>query len=173
MRKKAGVTLVEVMVALFILGIGFTSLFSGFLHSRRLAQGSIYQNTASTIALSYLQQIKSIEFVALDQNPIRGLMSEGANLSLTVSPNVADASVGANTDIANEFTIDTNNTPAIEEDDMNLRIYLYLQDITDEANGIAKSRRITIRYEADFVAAGYTQTFKNVIRSIRSNVPTF
>ncbi|MCH6256021.1 prepilin-type N-terminal cleavage/methylation domain-containing protein [Puniceicoccaceae bacterium K14] len=172
--NRSGVTLVEIMVSMFILGVGFTGLFSGFLHTRRLAQGSIYQNTASTIAYSYLEQLKSVEFSSLDDNPIIGLMSEGNDDSLNVSPTPTNFTTGNNaTDVVNSFTIDINNTPSNEDDDMALRVFLYLDDITSEANGIGESRQIVIRYEADFIAAGYDQTFTNVIRSIRSETPTF
>lgn len=183
--KKAGVTLVEVMVALFILGIGFSSLFSGFLASRKLAQGSIYQNTASTIAYSYLEQLKSVEFTALTpfesfdntvlnaDRVIPGIMSEGGLGTLRLSPQAANHDTGANTDVVNTYTIDINNTPAIETDDMSLRIVLYVEDATDLPNDISESRRIILRYEADFVAGGYTQTFSNVLRTFRSKVPTF
>lgn len=172
--SKKGVTLIEVMVALTILGIGFAGLFSGFLHSRRLAIGSIYQNTAFTIANSYLEQLRSAEFITLDSNPINGLMSEGQNDSLDVSPTPSDVMVGNSaTDIANTFTIDINNTPANETDDMTLRIFLYIDDLTNLGGGIENTRHIIIRYEADYLAAGYNQSFNNTIRVVRSEVPTF
>lgn len=172
-RSKAGVTLVEIMVALFILGAGFTGLFSGFIQTRVLTQGSIYQNTAISIANSYMEQLKAIEFVALETNPIPNLVHEGSTGAMTTSPVINDFESGANTDVANTFTIDINNTPDVEEDDMTLRIFVYIDDLTDQANGIDESRKIVIRYEADYSALGRNSTFSNVLRSIRSDVQTF
>lgn len=54
-------TLLEVLFATAILTLAVGGLFATFLQSRRLTEGSVYQNAALTIVQGYIEQIKNME----------------------------------------------------------------------------------------------------------------
>src|SRR5690606_22934846 len=58
-------TLVEVAVGSTVLALLSIGILAAFLQSRRLTEGSIYQNAALTAIQGYLEQIKSIEFAEI------------------------------------------------------------------------------------------------------------
>lgn len=166
-------TLIEVMFSLAILGIAASGVLSATLQSRRLSEGSIYQNTATTIAQGYLEQIKNMEFASLDLDVLPTLINQGAADTLNVSPWVADIDAGAETDVVNLKRIDINNTPDNEEDDMQMEIVAYIDDVTDQANGLGECRLIALRYKYTFATAGRTFESENTLWAMRSRVPTF
>ena len=174
-RKRNGVTLVEMLVAMSILTMVGMGLLSGFVQTRRMTEGSIYLNSSTTIAQGYIEQLKNMEFSSLDENPLPTVIDQGTADPLTVSPNVVDVSVGDSaTDVENVKLVDLNNTPADTSDDMRLSIVAYVENLTDESNKVGESRRISLRYTySQNNGAGGFLHYTNVISSIRSEVPTF
>jgi Tfp pilus assembly protein PilV len=59
--RLRALTLVEVVVALTLLGLLMGGIFRAMLQSRRLTEGSIYQGTATTIANGYMEQLKAMD----------------------------------------------------------------------------------------------------------------
>ncbi len=172
--SKAGVTLVEIMVAMVILGFSALALLSGLMQARRYTELAIRENTALTIAQGYIEQMKNMEFASLDEAVLPTLFHEGAADTLTVSPVPSDPTVGdSTTDIVNAKLIDIKNTPTDTSDDMGMSIYVYIQDITDAAAGIGDARRIIIRYEYSYADGNRTISNSDVLYAIRSDVPTY
>jgi prepilin-type N-terminal cleavage/methylation domain-containing protein len=60
-RRTRGMTLSEVMVALFILSLAILGILGVQMQSRRLTEGSIYQNTALTIVQGYMEEMKTMD----------------------------------------------------------------------------------------------------------------
>jgi hypothetical protein len=64
-RSAAGstraMTLVEVMFATGVLTLALGGLLATFMQSRRLTEGSVYQNAALTIVQGYIEQIKNMD----------------------------------------------------------------------------------------------------------------
>ncbi len=162
-------SLLEVMIGLATLGIVAVGVLASLMQSRRLTEGSIRQNTAVTAAQGYVEQLKNMEFAELDLNPVPTLLDQGTPDPLTVSPLPRSTS----TQIVNNRLLDINNTPTNPNDDMPLQIVLYLEDITDPANDVGRSRLITINYTWQFQDGASTRTFSNSVTAIRSHVPTF
>jgi hypothetical protein len=54
-------TLVEVMFAAGVLTIALGGLLATFMQSRRLTEGSVYQNAAITIVQGYIEQMKNMD----------------------------------------------------------------------------------------------------------------
>ncbi len=174
LSEKSGVTLVEIMVAMVILGFSGLALLSGLMQSRRYTELAIHENTALTIGQGYIEQMKNMEFASLDQAVLPTLFHEGVADTLSVSPLPADPTVGnAGTDITNNKLIDIKNTPGDTTDDMSLDVFVYIQDVTDEANGIGQARRIILRYEYTFSDGSRTINNSDTLYAIRSEVPTF
>lgn len=60
-RNTRGMTLLEVMFAVGILTVAFGGILASFMQSRRLTEGSVYQNAALTIVQGYVEQIKNMD----------------------------------------------------------------------------------------------------------------
>ncbi len=58
-------TLVEVMFSVAVLTIAVGGLLATFLQSRRLTEGSVFQNAALTIVQGYLEQIKNMDITQM------------------------------------------------------------------------------------------------------------
>lgn len=174
LKSKKGFSLIEVMIAAMIMSIlGFGTL-SGLLQARRMTEGSIYLNTATTIAQGYIEQLKNMDFDLLDNATIDNLINQGNPDSLIVSPMVANPEIGNDeTDMTNTRLIDINNTPETETDDLVFSVIVYIEDITDLKAGVEESRRIVMRYEYTDGSTGTVRQFGNTIYAIRSQVPSF
>jgi Tfp pilus assembly protein PilV len=74
--SQRALTLVEVMFSVGILVIAVGGIMATFVQSRRLTEGSVYQNAALTIVQGYVEQIKNMELTQMvggadaDGNPI-------------------------------------------------------------------------------------------------------
>jgi len=173
-RKKQAYTLVEVMLAAAILSALSLGTLSGLLQARRFTEGSIYHGTATTISQGYIEQIKNMEFSMLDLPLIHELRNQGSEDSLEVSPLPDDPEAGdASTDIVNKRLIDINNTPKEPQDDMEMRIVLYIEDISNSEEGVGNARRIALRYSYVDDSRKASREFTNTIYAIRSQVQTF
>lgn len=166
--------MVELMVAATILTIVGLGSLSGLLQARRMTEGSIYQATATTIAQGYIEQLKNMEFTLLDRNQLTELRNQGSPDTLSVSPLPSDPEVGnPNSDIINRRSIDINNTPETAQDDLTMDFVLYIENITDEANGIAEARRLILRWSYVSNTNGAAIPVGNTLYAVRSQIPTF
>ncbi|MEO6211276.1 MAG: prepilin-type N-terminal cleavage/methylation domain-containing protein [Gemmatimonadaceae bacterium] len=59
MRTRGGFTLVELMVAVFLLGVGLAGLIATSSAISRMMGGSIRESTASTIAASRFERLRA------------------------------------------------------------------------------------------------------------------
>lgn len=173
-KRKDAFTLVEVMVATVIFTVAGLGTLAGLLQARKMTEGSIYVATATTVAQGYIEQIKNMEFNLLDGSTIPELISQGTPDSLLISPLVADVETGEpNSDINNIRTIDINNTPENAVDDLAINFVVYVEDITDEANGVGDARRIVLRWSYVDNTTGSNVAVGNTLYAIRSRIPTF
>lgn len=162
------------MIAATILTIVALGSLSGLLQARRMTEGSIYIATATTIAQGYIEQLKNMEFNLLDQSRIDELRSQGSPDFLLVSPLPDDPQVGsAVSDRVNARGVDINNTPENTQDDLQINFVLYVQNITDEDNGVSESRRIILRWGYIDNTTGSDVAVGNTLYAIRSQIPTF
>lgn len=162
------------MVAIVIMTILGFGVLSGILQARRQTEGSIYQGTATTVAQGYIEQMKNMDYRMLDLPEIDELINQGAEDSLKVSPLPTDPETGdPTTDILNERAIDINNTPDNDSDDLVITYVVYIENITDESNGIGDARRIILRWSYGMRSYSKTIEYSNTLYAIRSKVPTF
>lgn len=174
LNRKSAFTLVEVMVASVILTITGIGVLTGLLQARKMTEGSIYVATATTVAQGYIEQIKNMEFNLLDGSTIPELMSQGTPDFLNISPLPSDPEAGdSSSDLVNTRSIDINNTPDNAQDDLDIEFVVYVEDITDEANGVGEARRIILRWGYIDNTTGSDVPIGNTLYSIRSRIPTF
>lgn len=60
-RRASGMTLVEVALAMSILALSLGGILAALIQSRRLTEGSVFQNSALTIVQGYVEQMKNME----------------------------------------------------------------------------------------------------------------
>jgi len=60
-RRLRALTIVEVVMALAVLGLLLGGILRSILQSRRLTEGSIYQGMATTVANGYMEQLKAMD----------------------------------------------------------------------------------------------------------------
>lgn len=168
-RNSVGMSLLEVMAGIAVLAAVSVGILGTLIQTRRLTEGSIRQNTAVTIAQSYLEQLKSMEYDELSENPVPTVINQGTPDPLQVSP----LPESAGTEVVNERLIDINNTPSSTADDLPLHVVVYVEDITDPAHDVGSAKRITLKYGWDFHDGLHTRHYSNVVTAIRSEVPTF
>ena len=192
---RRGLTLIEVLVSVTVLTVLTVGILGGLLQSRRLTEGSIYQNSALTIVQGYLEQIKNMEFSSLpyrlsndtliagggatadeiptlsDQNtpdPLR--ISSGAPPLVTALVPGTTAPTGV---IDNVKSIDINQTANIATDNLQLRIWVWIQDVSNTAIDATQVRAITLIYQYRVGDGGRGRWVVGSVRNIRSSVPTF
>lgn len=124
-------TLVEVMFSMAILAMALMGILAIQMQSRRLTEGSVYQNTALTIVQGYLEQMKNIDLNTLLNADANGNPQISASYSLPTKYNDAitdpiKTSTGSPPDLS---TITPGTTPSGVQD--NLKSYDMYKDTTD------------------------------------------
>jgi len=66
-RSRGGFTLIEAVVAMMVFTLLALGLTAGALQAQRLAHSNILRNSAYTIAQSYLEQIRSMSSVSIEE----------------------------------------------------------------------------------------------------------
>ncbi len=127
-RRTRALTLIEVMAAAAVLGLVIVGVLAALVQSRRLTEGSIYQNAALTVVQGYLEQIKESDFanvpyyqgttlVAGNSNdPIAGVTSANRSKAIKTLLNNTDVDTIANSDgetISDYLLISSGSPPAI------------------------------------------------------------
>lgn len=207
LRSKSGLTLVEVLVASAVLVLLVGGIFGSLIQSRKLTEGSIYQNSANTIMQGYVEQIKNMEFAELPYTDAAGNVMPGivpgepATLLTRNATLITDASdsttvnqpdpfvistattipdprailnAAAPANVADNIkTFDVNNTPNNPNDDLRLRIWLWIRDLSNPTADATQVRGITIIYSWRTNNGDEARSFVGTVRTVRSAVPTF
>lgn len=205
--RRAGLTLVEVLVASAVLAMLGGGMLAVLTQSRNLTEGSIYQNSANTIMQGYVEQIKNMEFADLPYLTAAGTVVPGSVVDAPTTiltrgvrrvtgadgtmENISDPLListsatipAANTILAaavptgvadNVKTFDINNTPTNTADDLRLRVWIWVNDLTNSSVDATQVRGVTIIYSWRPNNAGAnSRAFVGSVRTVRSSVPTF
>lgn len=148
-------SLVEVMVGTAILGLASIGLIGGILQARRMAENNVWFITAVTVAQGYVEQIKSMEYAEVGENPIPTRLDQEHS-----NPLVPDE--------WNFKLVDLFDTPEKEGDDLRMWVHPVVTEITDAA----RRYEITLcfRWQAPASGGGF-RTYERRIDFIRSYVP--
>lgn len=212
--RLRALTLIEVIVASSVLGMVIVGSLAGLIQSRKLTEGSIYQNAALTVVQGYLEQIKEADFANVpyyqgstlipgnSNDPIAGLPSSKRNKAIKTLLNNTDVDTLASPDGEtlsdyllissgspvdpssvvpsatlptgvedNLKQIDVNQTTSTN-DDLQLRLWVWVQDASNNGVDATQVRSITIVYQWAMNANPRTRWFVGSLRCLRSSVPT-
>lgn len=190
-----GLTLIEVLVSMTVLIMLTVGIFGGLIQSRRITEGSIYQNSALTIVQGYLEQIKNMEFSSLPYRLSDGTLMAGAGSISDEIPTLSDqntadplrissgapltpasivpGSAAPSGVIDNVKSIDINQTSGNTADNLQLRLWVWIQDVSDATIDATQVRAITLIYQFRIGDGGRGRWVVGSVRNIRSSVPTF
>ena len=210
----------EIAISMTVLAMIMSGVIAVLIQSRRLTEGSIYQNSATTIVQGYIEQMKNMELADLPYYTSGGTLVAGsgtdadANLSYynytsntlvtgpktgctasnDISTRLDEAtrdplfiSSGSPPDIStitpgnaaptgvidNVKLIDINQTPSTNADDLQVRLWVWVQDVTISGTSATTARAITILYQWRVKDGSRFRYSKGSVRTIHSDVPTF
>lgn len=127
-ERERALTLVEVIAASAVLGLVIVGVLASLIQSRRLTEGSIYQNAAITVVQGYLEQIKEADFANVpyylgstlvpgnSNDPIAGVTSANRPKAIKTLLNNTDVDTIANADgetISDYLFISAGDPPAL------------------------------------------------------------
>ncbi len=124
-KSTRALTLIEVMVASLVLGLVVVGSLQVLLQSRKITEGSIYQNAAITVVQGYMEQIKETEFSKLpyyqgstlvpgsSTDPIAGLATENRGKAITTWLNNTDVDTlgNENGETITDYLLISSGTP--------------------------------------------------------------
>ena len=191
--SRQGMTILEVMIALSVLALLLSGILAALLQAHRMTQESIYQNAArASVQGAVEQMLRSISFANLPYTNAANTLQPGADASTTVpivfngqleaplalsisTSAIPDAGVVPSGASENLVNIDVNYTPGLASDDMELRLWLRGQDVSDSAIDATQVRAITVVYQWRFFDGSNSagRWHLNSVRNIRSAAPNF
>lgn len=188
-----GMTILEVMIALSVLALLLSGILAALIQAHRITQESIYQNAArASVQGAVEQMVRSISFPNLPYTDASNTIQPGADSSTTVpvifngrleapialslsQSAIPDAQTVPTGAVENLVNIDVNNTPDLASDDMQMRVWLWIQDASDLAIDATQVRAITVVYQWRFFDGSNSagRWHLNSVRNIRSAAPNF
>lgn len=189
--------MIELAISSALLAVGVIAVFGSLLYSRRLSEGSIYQNAAVTVVQGYIEQMKNMEFTDLPYTTSAGVVMAGSGTTAseiptrlnattadplvistaTTLPDLSTITVTASSALTgvtdNVKLIDINNTPASTTDDLRLNVRVWVQDVTNAGISATQVRSITIHYAWQGGIGSNSRIYRSSVRTIRSAVPTY
>jgi len=120
--ERRGMTLVEVMFAMAVLGMTCLAALAGMLFSLRVAESNLLALTAANQVRAVAEQLQSVDYASLFSRSLPVDIPNSPTGSLTV-------------EAWNDRVDDVHNTPANPRDDLQLSIRPTVTRIT-EANGV-------------------------------------
>lgn len=187
-----GLTLIEVIFSLLLLAMCTLGVLQAMLQSRRMTEGSIRQATVASLVQGYLEQIKSIKYSA-DGTGTNALPSSPSTTPAdtaawaTNSVSVKDsgqfdkiiylAVSPAPTGFPDVTTLPTDASLFTESVDIDgtaakseLKLWVWVETLS--GTNVVNCKAITIVYEWTTWDGKRTRKFSDVMRTIRSVVPT-
>ncbi len=195
-KQVRGSTLIELALSLTVMSVVFAGTLGAFVQSRRMTEGSVFQNSATTVIQGYLEQMKNMDFWEIPyyagSTLMRGSIAtadptiytqlDSATLDTlrisscapllpsSVPPGVVPTLSGL---VDNFKLIDINDTPANTEDDLQMHLWVWITPLDNTGSGIGPTRCIRIVYMWSFNNGGISRANVDSITTIRSVVPTF
>lgn len=186
-RGARAFTLVEVLIASVVLSLLSLGVLAMIIQSRRLTEGSIVQNSVVTVMQGYIEQVKSMDYSLLAPSlpsapatpiTIPTVLDEVTPDPLTLSwgtppttmPAIGTTPTGA---VSNTKTIAIKNPAVNPNDNLNITIWVWVQDLTDISANVGGSKAVTMIYTYQFRDGGRLRSIRSSLRTIRSVVPSF
>jgi len=167
-----GMTIVEVIIALGLLSILSISVISVTFQVRSMAEQTVYQNTALTLAQGYMEQVRHLDYTTLKAS------AQDATTLLPLdktdgTPVVPEsASVFGNSAWSNERVFLDQTVTGTPIQPMDFRFRAVLTSLETATTNLASGVEIVIQYQVTY-DYGVRRVVNGTLRSVRSSVPTY
>lgn len=174
--KHAGMSLVEVVIALGILGIVASGIVGVTFHIRSMSEQTVYQNTSLTLAQGYIEQLRSLDYNTLDAAARDASNSVALPLTNAGGAQATDTSSGTlNNGEWSQETVFLDETAAgTPIQPLTFRFRPVLTSLTVATAGTTRATgvEITVFFQTTY-NFGVTRSFSGALRTVRSSVPTY
>lgn len=175
-RTAAGasraMTIVEVIIALGLLAILSVSVISVTFQVRSMAEQTVYQNTALTLAQGYMEQVRHLDYTTLKA------CAQDATVPLPLDKTDGTAvvpesgSVFGNSVWSKERVFLDQTASGTPIQPMDFRFRAVLTSLETATSNLASGVEITIQYQVTY-DYGVRRVVNGTLRSVRSSVPTY
>ena len=174
LSDNRAMTLVEVIIALVLLALLSASVISITFQIRSMAEQTVYENTALTLAQGYMEQVRHIDYTTLKAVAQDTTSSVTLPLDRTDGTPVTPLSgtFFGNGTLASETVYLDQNAAGAQIQPMRFVFKVTLTSLETATAGVAAGVEITIGYQTTY-NYGVTRTKTGVLRSVRSSVPTY
>lgn len=183
-----GMTLLEVMIAAIVLTMVVLGVLQASLQGRRMTEGSVRQASVASLVQGYLEQMKAFKYGNLQSSPATtpgagsavDWPAENTVVLKDATQNPVPFYLAAGTAPVSLPAISSLPTDAsmhvesVEIDNVNststLTMWIWINDMT--GGSVANCKSIVIVYQWTVKDGGRVQAYSDMMRSIRSAVPT-
>ncbi len=166
-------TIVEVIIALGLLAILSVSVISVTFQVRSMAEQTVYQNTALTLAQGYMEQVRHLDYTTLKA------CAQSASVALPLdktdgTPVVPESGSGVfgNSVWSKERVFLDQTASGTPIQPMDFRFRAVLTSLETATTNLASGVEITIQYQVTY-DYGVRRVVNGTLRSVRSSVPTY
>lgn len=176
LRDQRGMTLVEVIIALGLLALLSISVISVTFQIRSMAEQTVYQNTALTLAQGYMEQIRHLDYTTLKQVSQDSTSSPTVTLPLdrtdmTAVTNVAGGTFG-NSSWSKERVFMDQSASGQPIQPLDFEFQPVLVSLETATSNLASGVEITLNYRVTY-NYGVRRVVNGALRSVRSSVPSY
>jgi type II secretory pathway pseudopilin PulG len=167
-------TLVEVIISLGLFAMLSISVMSVTFQIRSMAEQTVYQNTALTLAQGYMEQIRHLDYTTLKSVAQDTTSSVTLPLDNTTGTQVqpVTGTFFGNGVWAQETVYLDQNAVGAPIQPMTFKFRPVITSLETATTGVASGAEITIFYQTTY-NFGVTRTMNGALRSVRSSVPTY
>jgi hypothetical protein len=188
-RRRCGLTLVEVMVAMTLLVTIMLGLISSFLHSRRVTEASVMHAAATSLVYGLIEQLKGVDYnellpsISVDDNAPSSLtppyvrvrvnqeLTQWLRVVYTPAPgspaapvgtpaaNVSAASIGAIENIIGPLPLSTSSGSTSQA--LRLILWIWIDEIPNVGKDVSEVKKVTVVYTYDFNDGRATRTIRD------------
>lgn len=180
LHNEQGLTLVEVMVSMVLLTMVFAGVMGAVLTTRKMAESNIYENTALSAAMGYMEQMKGINYVNMKSamaDPDGTPIPTQAISALIATSEDEDEDISTDDflylNVANEkdILIDIKN-PGTDEEERIVMKFRITPTLTDLGVGSDPKEALHVQMDYEFRSPvnARTEWQKRSIETIRSKV---
>lgn len=165
-------TIVEVIMALGLLSILSVSVISVTFQVRSMAEQTVYQNTALTLAQGYMEQVRHLDYTTLKA------CAQSATVPLPLdktdgTPVVPESgTVFGNSVWSRERVFLDQTASGTPIQPMDFRFRAVLTSLETATTNLASGVEIIIQYQVTY-DYGVRRVVNGTLRSVRSSVPTY
>lgn len=162
LSRLPGLTLMEVMMAMSILVMLAAGIIGGVFTVRADAENNLYESSSLNVAISFLEQMKSIEYVSLENPPLNGDSKPSLNF---IVGGGQDLNIPLDEDVTVQVPI-ISDVDGSSKKELPVVIHISLAEATD-------FRGYWIEVDYSWKHPTSDRTYSGEIRGFRSEISTF